>query len=81
MTSGPPDHARPHGRAGHEHDPDDVDKDVDRPPGVEREGEYAGSDVVDGAPDETREGDYTDTDVPDDDPDTPPGSYVRSDTG
>ncbi len=79
-TSPPGDRpGRTAGRAGHESDPDYVDKDVVQPPAVGREGEYVDRDVDPGAPDATREGDYTDKDVSEDDTDTPPSSYVSRD--
>ena len=80
-TTPPGDGAPGLRRAGHEHDPDYVDKDVVQPPAVQREGEYVDRDVDPGAPDATREGDYTDKDVTDDDTDTPPSSYVSRDVG
>ena len=71
----------PRRRAGHESDPDYVDKDVDRPLDVERQGEYTDRDVDPDLPEYEREGDYTDKDVGPDDTDTPPGGYTRMDTG
>ncbi len=66
-------------RAGHESDPEYIDKDIADPPAVQREGDYVERDVHPGAPDATREGDYTDKDVTEDDTDTPPSSYVSRD--
>ena len=66
-------------RAGHEHDRDYVDKDVDGPEPVEREGGFTAKDVEPTAPSEEREGEYTDSDVADDDIDPPTGSYTSSD--
>lgn len=67
------------GKAGHEADPDYVDKDVEEPTGVEREGDFVDKDVPVDAPAFEREGDYVDSDVPDDDVDTGTGSYVDKD--
>ena len=51
------------GRAGHEHDRDDVDKDVSGSEPVERDGDYTDTDVAADVPTVEREGDYTDTDL------------------
>ena len=67
------------GRAGHEHDRDVVDKDVDGPEPVQREGDYADTDVAPAVPTAEREGEYTDSDVGPDDTDPPEGSYVSRD--
>jgi hypothetical protein len=80
MTTGrEPGGHDPTGRAGHEHDRDYVDKDVDGPEPVEREGDYTDSDVVSDAPTVEREGEYTDSDVGPDDTDPPVGSYTDRD--
>jgi hypothetical protein len=73
---GPDD--RLHG-AGHETDRDYVDRDVQGPPPLEREGEFVDKDVDPGAPEFTREGEFVDKDVPDDDADPPTHSYVDRD--
>ena len=80
MSTGPGsgDHD-PARRAGHEHDRDYVDKDVDGPTPVQREGDYADKDVAPAAPTAEREGEYTDSDVGPDDTDPPKGSYVSRD--
>ena len=67
------------GRAGHEHDRDYVDKDVDGPEPVEREGDFTDKDVAPAVPTEEREGEYTDSDVGPDDTDPPKGSYTDRD--
>lgn len=67
------------GRAGHEHDRDVTDKDVDGPPPVEREGDFVDKDVAPAVPTVEREGEYTDSDVGPDDTDPPKGSYVSRD--
>ena len=69
------------GRAGHEHDRDYVDKDVDGPEPVQREGDYTDTDLdgTPATPTVEREGEYTDSDVGPDDTDPPKGSYVSRD--
>ncbi len=67
------------GRAGHEQDPDYVDKDITGGEPLEREGDYVDRDVDPDAPTVEREGEYTDSDVGPDDTDPPTGSYVSRD--
>ncbi len=74
MTTEPPG-----GRAGHEQDPDYVDKDSAGPEPVQREGEFVDHDVDPGAPTFEREGEYTDSDVGPGDTDPPVGSYTDRD--
>ncbi len=72
-----PQHHDPRHRAGHEHDRDYVDKDVDGPEPVEREGGFTtAKDDEPTAPSEEREGEYTDSDVGPGDTDPPTGSYT-----
>jgi hypothetical protein len=79
MSTDPPGGPRSSGRAGHEHDRDFVDKDVDGPDPVQREGDFTDTDVTPAAPTQEREGEYTDSDVGPDDTDPPKGSYVSRD--
>jgi hypothetical protein len=69
----------PGGRAGHEDDRDFVDKDVQAPEELAREGEFVDKDVDPDAPDFEREGDFTDKDVTEADTDTQPRSFTAKD--
>ena len=79
MSTGSGHEHDPHRRAGHEHDRDFVDKDVDGPEPVQREGDFTDKDVAPADPSAEREGEYTDSDVGPDDTDPPKGSYTSKD--